>query len=234
MDPETQRLFMIALVGLLLFFPVFNEVAWTAVSTLKDADHQAQMDEFFKKWDHIPDDRKLEYWDGRNPPPGHSEGQGGDHNPRIGEGGGQGGNGEGGTGQGGEGEEGETEPVQEQRVVYEERVLWQFDHNDEEGYRQDSLDLPQGDYHWVNVSYDYTMFTGSAEFELTVGNDEGWYLPLGDEVPVTMASGDGNKTIPDVGTAPLRVKYEYDPSLLSVGTSFIIVITGTYPVVLED
>lgn len=222
MDPETQRMFTVALVGLLLFFPVFNQVAQTAVEALTDADHRAQMDDFFKDWDHVPDDRKLEYWDGRNIPEGHWDDMERDDDFSHGEPG-TGPNGPGGEGENGEEEENETED--EARMEYREEVLWRFEGGNQ--WLEESEALQQRDYHWVNVSASYSMFTGYAEFDLESGGSVEWSLQVGtSDVPAVFDSDSDNESIPNLGTAPMTIDYVYDPS--GTPSSFEVEIIGTY------
>lgn len=56
--------------GLIAFFPIFNQVAETSQDALRDADHKAKFKDFIKSWDDIPEDEKLSYWDGKSQPPG--------------------------------------------------------------------------------------------------------------------------------------------------------------------
>lgn len=224
MDPETQRMFTVALIGLLLFFPVFNQVAQTAVDALTDADHRAQLDDFFKDWDHIPDDRKLEYWDGRNIPEGHWDGMDRDddfrhRDPDNGPPGGPNGENENGNGE----EENETE--QEVEMVYHEEVLWRFSHEGPSDTGNDPLQ--QRDYHWVNVTENYNGFTGQADFRLEIGGSDEWTLNEGSNtMPALFAGNQDTTEIPEVGNVPMMIHYDYQPT--GDPLAFEIVIVGTY------
>lgn len=226
MDPETQRLFTVALIGLLLFFPVFNQVARTAVDALTDAEHKAQLDDFFKSWDQIPDDRKLEYWDGRNPPPQHW--QDGEPPDDVTTRGGTDGNGSEGGGNEGEGEGEEGEEGEEEQIEMVEEVLWTFEGGAvAEDQRED---LPVNDYHWVNITWSYETFSGHADFQLIVSGEEAWREEVGSsEIPTLFASDNDTEALEDVGTAPMEILYDYDP--VNSPTHFTVTITGTYPVV---
>jgi hypothetical protein len=225
MDPETQRLFTVALIGLLLFFPVFNQVAQTAVDSLRDADHKAQMQDFFKNWDDIPDDRKLEYWDGRNPPPGHWNDER-HHDARIRDPNGSGGNGGGPNGTEGEDPD-EVEPEYEQVT----ETIWSFTGTGTA--RQDRVNLPQRDYQTVNITWSYAQFTGEAEFTLYVGEQVRWSdIRLGSNgVPTFMNTNEGQRGYDDIGNTPMTIEYTYDPTMAPAG--FEITITGTYLVEIQ-
>ncbi len=232
MDPETQRLFTVALIGLLLFFPIFNQVALTAVETLTDADHKAQFEEFFKDWDSVPPDRKLEYWDGRNAPPGDWQDGDRDDDPttRPPDGGGPGG----GNGEGGPGENGEDpNETDEPRFEYTEEVLWVFDKDDADA-GSDSEDLKQNDYHWVNITWHYENFNGRADFKLTVAGEVEWHgIEVGSDMPAVLADQSQRvESLENVGLVPMTVDWDYDP--VGEPTEFRVEIIGTYPVPVDD
>jgi hypothetical protein len=221
-DPEKQKLVITVCVGLLVLFPVFNQVAYAVVDALTSADHETRMSDFFKSWDRIPEDRKLEYWDGRNVPPGQWDGSADDASIRGGAGGG--------GGNGGENGEDGTDPDEERPPPrrYIEEELYLFIGGATE--RQDRVSIGTGqDYAWLNITWAYAGFNGEADFQVYVAGQSEWQHSVGSaNLPAFFAGDDDNDSIEEPGRAALEFAFTYKPVPLGAPTDFQVRITGTY------
>lgn len=233
MEPEVQKLAVSALVGLMLLFPVFNQVQATSLEALRDADHKAKFKDFIKDWDDIPEDEKLSYWDGRNKPPG-SEGDfdRGDvdddariHQPDDGEPVGD---------RDGDGTPDDQDPEPDNPAVNDHgrkrwvtEVLWEFQGGDARVTKTESLGQPGQYYEFLNATYSYSGFNGKASFDLKADNQVIWNLreELGGTYRVGAADS-GSEFTQQTQAAVLTMEFDYDP--LSAPDQFIVTIEGAY------
>lgn len=241
MEPELQKFASVALIGLLAFFPVFNQVKDTSLEALTDADHKAKWGDFFKDWSDIPDDEKLEYWDGRNKPPG---GDGDFDRDRLDDDF-KAGNGDGDDGdRDGDGvpDEDDADPEdpevgEKPRYRWVEEVLFTKDFSGQStaespGYQDIRSDTTS--YKYVNVSWEYRSFTGNAEFSLEVdGSRACCDRTVGsDQFPAVSESDTYAQSVADVGKDRLRFNYDYRPTVAP--TSFVVTVTAAYQVVVGN
>lgn len=233
MEAEVQKLAITALVGLLLLFPVFNQVQATSLDALRDADHQAKFKDLIKDWDDIPEDEKLSYWDGRNKPPGSGDFDRDrvDDDARIRD-----------PGPGepkdsdGDGVPDSEDPYPDDpkandqvKKVWHTVVLWTFTGPDDGRADTEALTGPPGvtTYDYVNVTFDYSGFTGRANFILRASGAELWSEELGNgELYAFSETDQGNSSDQEVPADNLQIEYDYQP--LAAPDGFDIEITGAY------
>lgn len=247
MDPSLNKYASVALVGLVMMFPIFNQVAQTSLDALYNADHEAKLDEFFKSWDDIPDDEKLAYWDGKTKPPGGQDGEFDrddvDDDFKTKEGGPQPREGD----RDGDGVPDEEDPAPDDPEVkdeddvqrYERRrdILWWFNGTGTPANVDDERIIVSRTYAQINLTYEWEDFSGNADFRL---KDES-----GTEVA---QAGVGNPNIPafqqdqdyeedraveDHGD-DLLMDYDYSAFANSQPDSFQIRVVGDYLVPVED
>jgi hypothetical protein len=212
-EPELQKFSAVAIVGLLAFFPVFNQVKDTVLDTLSNADHEGTWSSFFKDWDEIPNDERLEYWDGRNKPPG---GDGDfdrdrlDRDARIGNGnGGSNGNGgdEDGSGRNTTDDETDTEP----RYQLVEIILWERSFNGRVSDLDEIIEVERP-VESLNFTWNYSQWTGHARFELYADGSRAWDKNYGSsQVPMVLQTQISREAIDGTGTALLRIDWDYNP-----------------------
>lgn len=232
MEPELQKFYAVALVGLLAFFPVFNQVKDTSLEALKDGTSQGQWSSFFKSWDDIPPDERLDYWDGRSKPPGAGDdfdrGRV-DDDARIDDGRG----GPNGTDPDEDPEGNESDPNNETPPRYRlvETVLWEesFDGRLSDGEHDIEI---EHDLVSLNFTWDYSGWTGEARFELYADESRTWNRAFGSpEMPMVAQNQNSKDTIGGTGTADLVIDWDYNP--ITTPTRFDVKLLGTYKEYLE-
>lgn len=240
MEPDLQKFSAFALGGLVLLFPVFNQVALTSIEALTDADHKAQFDDFFKDWDDIPEDEKLSYWDGRNKPPGDGsfDRDKVDDDARIDNAGGQDPDGGDQSDRDGDGvsDEDDADPddpeVGEGTVRWEEVVLWTCPCDRPQSFDDLSIDNAY-ELEFVNITFSYDQFSGSATFTLDADGDQIWSDQARPNAGVTNvgSSRSTNDSVRDVGTAALSITYDYQP--IGDPNVFQVEVRGAYRIIEE-
>ncbi|MBW3582917.1 MAG: hypothetical protein KY455_07450 [Euryarchaeota archaeon] len=242
---ELQRHAVYAIVGLIAFFPIFNQVAITAQDALRDADHKSKFKDFIKDWDDIPEDEKLSYWDGKSRPPGQQgdidedkvDDDGRFHEPdepppqdTDGD---------------GVPDEDDADPEDPKVQTDEEKArvrdvqveMFRFTGEDtpvnEQSRRISVADnAPEGgEWEFVHtwVTWDVETFSGSYDFALSDDRGVLWEISEGNPVPRTTHDDDGTSETKSV-QGDMSMRSQYTPLANSAPQRFDIVVYGQYRV----